>query len=102
MRMLKSCKKFGDLGLKAEPSSKIGPKAVVFDVENEMTNEEFMNELYESVTSADVCLSPPAAKSRIEASETKFAWSAQRLSHVSRPETNSGDSRGSKSLSNIK
>ena len=54
------------------------------------------------VTSADVCLSSPAAKSRIEASETKFAWSAQRLSPVSRPATNSGDSRESKSLSNIK
>ena len=54
------------------------------------------------VTSADVCLSSPAAKSRIEASETKFAWSAQRLSPVSRPATNSGDNRRSKSLSNIK
>ena len=47
MRMLKSCKKFGDFGLKAEPPSKIGPKAVVFDVETEMTKEEFTNELYE-------------------------------------------------------
>ena len=63
-----------------------------------------MNEGYDIVTSADVCLSSPAAKSRIEALETKFAWSAQRLivSPVSRPATNSGDSRGSKSLSNIK
>ena len=51
------------------------------------------------VTSADVCLSSPAAKSRIETPETKFAWSAQRLSPVSRPATKSGDSRGSKSLS---
>ena len=54
------------------------------------------------MTSADVCLSSPAAKSRIEAPETKFAWSAQRLSPVSRPATKSGNSRGSKSLSNIK
>ena len=31
-----------------------------------------------------------------------LAWSAQRLSTISRPATNSGDSRGSKSLSNLK
>ena len=46
MRILKECKKFGDLGLKVEPPRKIGPK-VVFDVENEMTSDVFMNELYE-------------------------------------------------------
>ena len=47
MKMLKECKKFGDLGLKVQPPRKIGPKVVVFDVENEMTSEEFMKELYE-------------------------------------------------------
>lgn len=45
--MLRECKKFGALGLKVEAPRKIGPKVVVFDVENEMTNEVFMNKLYE-------------------------------------------------------
>ena len=47
LKMLSECKKFGELGLKVEPPRKIGPKVVVFDVENEMTNDEFMKELYE-------------------------------------------------------
>ena len=47
MKMLKECKKFDDLGLKVEPPRKIGPKVVAFDVENEMTSEEFMKELCE-------------------------------------------------------
>ena len=47
LKMLRECKKFGDLGLNVEPPRKIGPKVVVFDVENEMTNDDFMNELYE-------------------------------------------------------
>ena len=47
LKMLRECKKFGDLGLKVESPRKIGPKVVVFDVENEMTNDEFMKELYE-------------------------------------------------------
>ena len=45
MKMLKECKKFGDLGIKFEPPRKIGHKVVVSDVENEMTNDDFMNEL---------------------------------------------------------
>ena len=45
LKMLRECKKFGDLGLKVEPPRKIGPKVVVFDVESEMTNDDFMNEL---------------------------------------------------------
>ena len=47
MKMLREFKKFGNLGLKVEPPRKIGPKVVVFDVENEMTNDDIMNELYE-------------------------------------------------------
>ena len=46
LKMLRESKKFGDLGIKVEPPRKIGPKVVVFDVENEMTNDDFMNELY--------------------------------------------------------
>ena len=46
MKMLREFKKFGNLGLKVEPPRKIGPKVVVFDVENEITNDDFMNELY--------------------------------------------------------
>lgn len=48
MRMLKECKKFEDLELKVESPRKIGPKVVVFYVENEMTSDVFMNELYEN------------------------------------------------------
>ena len=36
-----------DLVLKIESPKKIGPKLVVFDVENKTTNEAFMDELYE-------------------------------------------------------
>ena len=46
VRMLCKCKKLGALGLKVEDPKK-GPKVVVFDVENEMTNEDLMKELYE-------------------------------------------------------
>ena len=46
MKKLRECKKFGDLGLKVEAPKKIGPKVIVFDIENEMTNENLMNELY--------------------------------------------------------
>ena len=44
-RMLRECKKFGALGLKVKDPKKIGHK--VFDVENEMTNEDLMKKLYE-------------------------------------------------------
>ena len=38
--------KFGDLGLKVESPKNIGPKIIVFDIENEMKNDELMDELY--------------------------------------------------------
>lgn len=44
-RMLRECKKFGALDLKVKDPKKIGHK--VFDVENEMTNEDLMKKLYE-------------------------------------------------------
>ena len=43
---MRECKKFGDLGIKAEAPKNIGPKIIVFDIENEMTNDELMDELY--------------------------------------------------------
>ena len=46
--------------------------------------------------------STPAAKSRLEIPEAKFAWSAQQLSPVSRPATNSGERRWSKDRIKIK
>ena len=46
VKKLRECKKFGDLGLKVEAPKRIGPKVIVFDIENEMTNEDLMNELY--------------------------------------------------------
>ena len=47
IRMLRECKKFGALGLKVEDPKKIGPKVLLFDLENEMTNEDLLNEVYE-------------------------------------------------------
>ena len=47
LKALKECKKFDVLGLKVESPRKIGPKVVMFDVENDMTNESLMNELYD-------------------------------------------------------
>ena len=47
IKMLRECKKFGALSHKVEDSKKIGPKVLVFDVENEMTNEDLVKELYE-------------------------------------------------------
>lgn len=44
--MLYECKKFGDFGLKVEAPKKVGSKVVIFDVENEMTDEELANEVY--------------------------------------------------------
>lgn len=46
MEMLKECRKFAELGLKVEMPKRVGPKLIVFDVANEMTNDEFMSELY--------------------------------------------------------
>ena len=46
VKKLRECKKFGDLGLKVEAPKKIGPKIIVFEIENEMTNENLMDELY--------------------------------------------------------
>ena len=46
VKKLRECKKFGDLGLKVEAPKNIGQKIIVFDIENEMTNEELMDELY--------------------------------------------------------
>lgn len=47
LRVLKKCEKFDDLELKVESPKKIGPKLVIFDVDNKTTNEVFMHELYE-------------------------------------------------------
>ena len=47
VRMLRECKKFGALGHKLEDPNKMCPKLVVFDVENEMANEDLTKELYE-------------------------------------------------------
>ena len=46
IKTLRECKMFGDLGLKVEAPKKIGPKVIVFDIENEMTNDDVMKELY--------------------------------------------------------
>ena len=43
---LRECIKFGDLGPKVEAPKNIGPKIIVFNIENEMTNEELMDALY--------------------------------------------------------
>lgn len=45
-KKVRECKKFEKLGLKVDLPRKIGPKVIVYDVENEMTNDEFMNALY--------------------------------------------------------
>lgn len=45
--MRSECEKFGALGLKVEDPEEVGPKFVVFDFENEMTNEDLMKKLYE-------------------------------------------------------
>ncbi|KMQ93191.1 golgin subfamily a member 4-like protein [Lasius niger] len=44
---LTECAKFGDVGLKVEIPQKIGPKVIVYDVPNELTNDDFMREMYE-------------------------------------------------------
>ena len=79
MKMLKECKKFGDLGLKVEPPRKIGPKVVVFDVANEMTSEVFMNELYERNLK------------RANASENEFMQRARMVTRSSRKGLNVGN-----------
>ncbi|KAK9293925.1 hypothetical protein QLX08_011294 [Tetragonisca angustula] len=47
IKMLRECKKFGALSLKVEDPKKISPKVLVFDVENDMTNEDLVKEVYE-------------------------------------------------------
>jgi len=47
LRKLVECGKFNEIGLKVEFPRKIGPKLIVYDVPNEMMNEEFMSEMYD-------------------------------------------------------
>lgn len=46
VKMLRECEKFGALGLKVEAPKKVGPKVILFDVENEMTNDELVKEIF--------------------------------------------------------
>ena len=46
VKKLREYKKFADLDLKVEAPKNIGPKIIVFDIENEMTNEKLMNEFF--------------------------------------------------------
>ncbi|KMQ89014.1 reverse [Lasius niger] len=47
LKRLTECAKFGDVGLKVEMPRKIGPKVIVYDVPNELTNDDLMKEMYE-------------------------------------------------------
>ncbi|CAL1672364.1 unnamed protein product [Lasius platythorax] len=49
LKRLAECAKFGDAGLKVEMPQKIGPKVIVYDVPNELTNDDFMKEMYENL-----------------------------------------------------
>lgn len=43
---LKECVRFAEVGLKMEEPRKIGPKLIVYDVPNVLTNEEFLTDLF--------------------------------------------------------
>ncbi|CAK9816194.1 Uncharacterized 50 kDa protein in type I retrotransposable element R1DM [Anthophora plagiata] len=65
MQMLRECKKFDDVGLKVELPKKIGPKVLVFDVPCEITNEEFLNELFvKNVRTGKCCMAECEFKDR--------------------------------------
>lgn len=46
VKKLSKCKRFEEIDLKVEPPRKVGPQVVILDVENVMTNIEFLNELF--------------------------------------------------------
>lgn len=46
LKKVVECGKFNEIGMKVEMPRKIGPKLIVYDVPNEMTNDEFLNEMY--------------------------------------------------------
>lgn len=43
---ISECRKFNEIGLKVETPRKIGPKLIVYDVPNEVTNDDFMAQMY--------------------------------------------------------
>ncbi|KAK2574828.1 hypothetical protein KPH14_012922 [Odynerus spinipes] len=47
LKRIVDCKKFNELGLKVEIPRKIGPKIIIYDVPNEITNDELMKQMYE-------------------------------------------------------
>ena len=79
VRVLRECKKFDDLGLKVESPRKIGPKVVIFDVENEMTSESLMSELYERNLR------------RMKVSENEFRQKVRVVSRMNRKSVNVGN-----------
>lgn len=47
LKRITECAKFAEIGLKVEMPRKIGPKLIVYDVPNELSNEDLMEEMYE-------------------------------------------------------
>lgn len=47
LKKMIECKRFSELGLKVDVPRRIGPKLIVYDVPNELTNDDFMKELYD-------------------------------------------------------
>ncbi|CAK9834361.1 Uncharacterized 50 kDa protein in type I retrotransposable element R1DM [Anthophora retusa] len=65
MQLLRECRKFEDVGLKVELPKRIGPKVLVFDVPCDVTNEEFLNELFtKNVKTGKCCISEAEFKDR--------------------------------------
>lgn len=57
------CKRFNELGLNVERPRRIGPKLIIYDVPNELTNDEFMKELYDKNLKG--CVSENEFKERV-------------------------------------
>lgn len=46
VQLIRDCKKFEELGLKVEFPKKVRPKMIIFVVPNEVSNDDFVDELY--------------------------------------------------------
>ena len=47
MEKIRACKKFEEIGLKVELPRRIGPKMIIYDVPNEISESEILNEMYD-------------------------------------------------------
>lgn len=63
MKKVIECKRFNELGLKVDVPRRVGPKLIVYDVPNELTNDEFMKEFYDKNLKG--CVSENEFKERV-------------------------------------